>query len=104
MNLKLARQSHKYWSKLKSKVLTVLKSTKLQHEHTTYSLIYVHVCILHTSWCKKASYCEGNFDVCLVVIGIRDIWKMEPNLQIGCHKLKIQYRFCGYCFVKTTFF
>ena len=79
----------------KSKVQTVLKSTKLLHEHTIYLLIYAHECILCASWYKKARYCERNFDVCLVVIGIRDIWKIEPNLHFGCHKIYIQYPFCG---------
>ena len=48
-------------SLVKSKVHTVLKSTKLLHEHTIYILIYVHACILRASWCEKARY----FDVCL---------------------------------------
>ena len=69
--------------KQKSKVLTVLKSTKLLHEHTIYLLIYVHACTLRASWCKKARYCERNVDVCLVVIGIKDVWKMKPTLHIG---------------------
>ena len=24
--------------------------------------------------CKKVNYCERNFDACLVVIGIKDVW------------------------------
>ena len=68
---------------MESKVLSVLKSTKLLHEHT----IYVHACILRASWCKNARYCERNVDVCLVVIGIKDVLKMDPNLHIGCHTI-----------------
>ena len=59
--------------------MTVLKSTNLLNDHTIYLLIYVHACILRVSWCKKTRYCERNFDVCLVVNGIKDVWKMEPN-------------------------
>ena len=53
--------------KTKSKVQTVLKSTKLLHEHTKYLLIYmyVHVCILRASWSKKAKYCELKKFGCL---------------------------------------
>ena len=47
----------------------------------------MHACILRPSWCKRAGYCERNFDVCLVVTGIEDVWEMEPNLHIGCHKI-----------------
>ena len=50
------------------------------HEHTIHLLIYVHACILRASLCKKARCCQRNFDVCLVVIGIKDVWKMEPNV------------------------
>ena len=62
------------------KVQTVLKNTKLLHKHIIYILlIYVHECILRASWFNMASYCERNFDVCLVVIGIKDVWKLEQN-------------------------
>ena len=30
-----------------------------------------------------------KIDVCLVVIGIKDVWKMEPNLHTRCNKIKI---------------
>ena len=73
--------------KKKSKVLTVLKSTKLLHEHTIYLLLYVHACIYRATWFKKAWYCERNFEVCLVVIGIRHILKMEPIPHTRCHKI-----------------
>ena len=39
----------------------------------------MHACILRASWCKKARYCERNVDVCLVVTGIKDVWKMGPT-------------------------
>ena len=67
---------------MESKILTVLKSTKLLHEHTIYLLIYVHACILHSSRCKKARCCERNVDVCMVVIGLKDVGKIEPNLRV----------------------
>ena len=32
-------------------------------------------------------------EIFLVVIGIEDVWKMEPNLQIGCQKSKFNIHF-----------
>ena len=49
--------------KTKSKVQTVLKSTKLLHEHT--NLHVRDVCILRASWSKKAKYCELKKFGCL---------------------------------------
>ena len=64
------------------KVLTILKSSKLVHAHTLYLKIDLHACILRALWCKKKTrYCEKKLNVCLVVIGIRRIWKMEPKSQ-----------------------
>ena len=77
MNLSISLKAYSYRVTivLKSKVQTVLKSTKHLHEHNIYMylLIYAHACILRASLCKKARYCERNFDVCLVIIGIKDV-------------------------------
>ena len=34
-----------------------------------------------------------KIDVCFEVIEIKDAWKMEPNLHIGCHKIKIKKKY-----------
>ena len=80
---------------IKSTDSTEKHQFKLLHVHIIYLLIYVHVCILRASWFKKARYCERNVDVCLAVIKFKDVWKMEPNLHIGCHKILIQHSFYG---------
>ena len=96
--------------KKKLKVQTVLKSTKLLHEHTIYLLIYVHACILRASWCKKARNCERTFDIFLVVIGIKDVWKMEPSWHIAWMSQNLNSIFFLWmdltykCFVRTAFF
>ena len=56
----------------------------------------MHVYCLH-SGLKRSDIVKEIFDVCLVVIGIKDVWKVEPHLHNGCHTIfKIQYPFCGY--------
>ena len=60
---------------------------------TLHVYIYVHACILRASWCKKPRYCERNFDVFLVVIGINDVWKMESNLHMVVTKFKFNILF-----------
>ena len=87
--------------KIKSKVQTVLKSTKHLHEHTIHLLIYVHACILRASLCKKARYRDINFDVCLVELKMFGKWsQMSQNLN-SIFFLWIDLTYKG--FVRTAF-
>ena len=76
-----------------SKVLTVLKSTKLLHEYTiTLFTNYLRAC-MHIAWCKKARYCERNFDVCFVVIGIGKFGKLNQIYKLDVTKFKFNILF-----------
>ena len=69
-----------------SKVQTVLKSTKLIHEHTIYLRITncMHVyCVLRGV--KRPDIVKEMFMFALFHWNQR-----EPNLHIGCHKIYIQ--------------
>lgn len=55
----------------RTKVQTVLKTTKRLYEHSILLLIHMHACIERASLCKKGRYCERNFGIRLVVNGIK---------------------------------
>ena len=57
---------------------------------------------------KMPDIVKKNY-VCLVVIGIKDVWKMERNLHIRCNKFKIFKKYFLWidltykCFVRKLF-
>ena len=75
-----------------SKVLTVLKSTKLPHEYTITMFTNLRA-FMYIAWCKKARYCERNVDVCLVVIGIGKFGKLNQIYKLDVTKFKFNILF-----------